>query len=139
ETGHLVFSTLHTQDTPQTVDRVIDVFPPYQQEQIRLMFANTLRAIFAQQLLKRADGRGRIPAVEVLINNPAISNIIREGKVHQLYSMIQTSYKQGMQTMDASICDLYRRGFITREEAIGHVHSVSEFQQLMSGEVYAEV
>lgn len=139
ETGHLVLSTLHTQDTPQTVDRIIDVFPPYQQEQIRLQFANTLKAIFAQQLLKRLDGTGRIPAVEVLINNPAVANIIREGKVHQLYSMIQTSYKIGMQTMDASIKDLYMRGNISREEALAHVHNLSEFEQLVSGGVYAEV
>lgn len=139
ETGHLVFSTLHTQDTPQTVDRVIDVFPPYQQEQIRLQFANTLKAIFAQQLLKRADGRGRIPAVEVLVNNAGIANIIREGKVHQLYSMLQTSHKQGMQTMDASIRNLYQKGFISREEAVSHVHNLAEFQQLISGDVYAEV
>jgi twitching motility protein PilT len=139
ETGHLVFSTLHTQDTPQTIDRVIDVFPPYQQEQIRLQFANTLRAIFAQQLLKRSDGQGRIPAVEVLVNNSAVANIIREGKVHQLYSMIQTSYKQGMQTMDASICEIYNRGQITRAEAIAHVHNLAEFQQLLTGGAYAEV
>ncbi len=139
ETGHLVFSTLHTQDAPQTIDRVIDVFPPYQQEQIRLMFSNTLRAIFAQQLLKRSDGKGRIPAVEVLVNNSAVANIIREGKVHQLTSMIQTSYKQGMQTMDSSICELYNRGQITREEALAHVHNLAEFQQLLTGGVYAEI
>jgi len=139
ETGHLVFSTLHTQDTPQTIDRIIDVFPPYQQSQIRLQLSNTLKAIFAQQLLKRSDGSGRVPAVEVLINNAGVANIIREGKIHQLYSVLQTSYREGMQTMDASIKDLYMRGFITREEAVGHVHNLAEFQQLVSGGVYAEV
>lgn len=133
ETGHLVFSTLHTIDAPQSIDRMIDVFPPYQQEQIRLMLSNALKAIFSQHLLRRADGNGRIPAVEVMMNNSAVANIIREGKVHQLYSVMQTSQKFGMQTMDASIKEWFQKGMISREEAMANCHNLMEFQQLMAG------
>ncbi len=135
ETGHLVFATLHTIDTPQTVDRIIDVFPPYQQTQIRYQLSTALKAIFAQQLLQRADLNGRVPAVEILINTPAVANLIREGKQFQLYSVLQTSQKEGMQTMDGSIKDLYMRGTITRQEALSNVHNLLEFDELLRGAV----
>ncbi len=117
ETGHLVFSTLHTQDAPQTIDRVIDVFPPHQQQQIRVQLAATLRAVICQQLLPRADGKGRIAAREVMIVTHAISNLIREGKTHQLYSAIETGAKHGMCTLEASLAELVRDRLVTPEDA----------------------
>lgn len=117
ETGHLVFATLHTQDAPQTIDRMIDVFPPHQQEQIRVQIASTIQGIVTQQLLPRRDGRGRVVACEVLVPTPAVRNLIREGKAHQIYTVMQTGGKFGMQTMDAALADLVRRGMITRELA----------------------
>lgn len=110
ETGHLVFGTLHTQDAPQTVDRIVDVFPPHQQGQVRAQLANALQGIVTQTLLKRRDGRGRVVACEVLVATPGVRNLIREGKNHQLYSAMQTGGKFGMQTLDAalaSLCLLY--------------------------------
>jgi twitching motility protein PilT len=133
ETGHLVFSTLHTIDTAQSVDRMIDVFPPHQQEQIRYQLALVLRAIFAQQLLKRADGSGRVPALEILLNTPAVANLVREGKVHQIYSVLQTNTKEGMTTMDNYIKELYVKSVVTRQEALGNVHNLVEFDQLLRG------
>ncbi len=118
ETGHLVFATLHTVDAAQTVDRVVDVFPPYQQQQVRLQLSVTLRAIVSQQLLPRMDGKGRIVATEVLIATPAIRNLIREGKTPQIYSAIETGSRFGMQSMDQALCDLYRKRFIAYEEAM---------------------
>jgi twitching motility protein PilT len=114
ETGHLVFATLHTQSTAQTVDRIIDVFPPHQQHQVRMQLSIALQGIVTQQLLERADGSGRVCASEVLVPNPAIRNLIREGKTHQIYSALQTSGAQGMQTMDSDLAQLVRRGVITR-------------------------
>ena len=131
ETGHLVFSTLHTIDTPQTVDRIIDVFPPHQQGQIRYQLALVLRAIFAQQLLRRADGKGRVPALEILINTSAVANLIREGKVHQIYSVLQTNTKEGMTTMDNYIKELYVKGVVSRQEALANVHNLVEFDHLL--------
>jgi twitching motility protein PilT len=110
ETGHLVMATLHTVDAVQTIDRVIDVFPPHQQQQIRVQLANTLIGVIAQRLLRRRDGKGRVPAVEILVSNPAVRNLIREGKIHQIYSVIQTGRRQGMQLMDSHLEELYRRG-----------------------------
>ena len=118
ETGHLVLSTLHTIGAASTVDRVIDVFPPHQQQQIRVQFANTLEAVISQQLLPKADGSGRIAAFEVLHSNNAVRNLIREGKSHQLTSVMQTNRKLGMITMDDSIQQLYFEGKITKETAI---------------------
>ena len=118
ETGHLVLSTLHTIGAASTVDRVIDVFPPHQQQQIRVQFANTLEAVISQQLLPKADGNGRIAAFEVLHSNNAVRNLIREGKSHQLTSVMQTNRKLGMITMDDSIQQLYFEGKITKETAI---------------------
>jgi twitching motility protein PilT len=116
ETGHLVFGTLHTRNAPQTIDRVIDVFPPHQQEQIRVQFSNTLEAVIAQQLMPRIGG-GRIAALEILVATSAVRNLIREGKSHQIYSAIETGAQFGMQTMDKSLAELYRNGIITLEEA----------------------
>lgn len=118
ETGHLVLSTLHTIGAASTVDRVIDVFPPHQQQQIRVQLANVLEAVISQQLIPGADGRGRIAAFEVLHANPAIRNLIREGKTHQIPSMMQTGRKFGMITMDEAITQLAREGRITRQMAI---------------------
>ncbi len=110
ETGHLVFATLHTQSTAQTVDRIIDVFPPEQQGQVRTQLSIALQGIVTQQLLPTADGRGRTVACEVLIPTPAIRNLIREGKTHQIYAALQTSGAVGMQTMDADLARLVRAG-----------------------------
>jgi len=117
ETGHLVFATLHTQDAPQTIDRIIDVFPPHQQEQIRVQLSTTLMGVCTQQLLPTRDGRGRVVACEILVPTPAVRNLIREGKTHQIYSTMQTGTQFGMQTMDASLADLVRRNIITRDLA----------------------
>lgn len=118
ETGHLVFSTLHTIGAAATIDRIIDVFPPHQQPQIRLQLATLLESIISQQLMKTADGNGRVAAFEILHANSAIRALIREGKSHQIPSMIQTSRKIGMITMDDSIFDLYTQGIVTKDEAI---------------------
>jgi twitching motility protein PilT len=118
ETGHLVFATLHTQDAPQTIDRIIDVFPPHQQEQVRIQLAGSLQGVISQQLLPTKDGNGRACALEILIPTPAVRNLIREGKTHQIYSVMQTGQKYGMQTMDSSLADLYNRGKITYEMAL---------------------
>lgn len=118
ETGHLVLSTLHTIGAASTVDRVIDVFPPHQQQQIRVQFANVLEAVISQQLIPMMDGRGRVAAFEVMHANHAVRNLIREGKSHQLVSVMQTNRKMGMITMDESITQLFYEGKIDREMAI---------------------
>lgn len=118
ETGHLVFSTLHTIGAAATIDRIIDVFPPHQQPQIRLQLATLLESIISQQLMKTADGNGRVAAFEILHATSAIRALIREGKSHQIPSVIQTSRKGGMITMDDSIFDLYTQGRVSRDEAI---------------------
>jgi twitching motility protein PilT len=116
ETGHLVFGTLHTSSAPKTVDRIIDVFPAAQQEQIRIMFSESIQAVITQTLLKKRAG-GRIAALEVLIGTPAVRNLIREGKIHQIPSAMQTGQKVGMQTLDMALIDLVRRNQVTIEEA----------------------
>ena len=131
ETGHLVFATLHTQDCPQTIDRIIDVFPPHQQEQIRVQIAATLEGIVTQQLLPKATGVGRIAACEVLISTPAAKNLIREGKTHQLYTVMQTGGKHGMQTMNSSLADLVKRRQITRELALKRSSVPDELERLL--------
>lgn len=115
ETGHLVFGTLHTNNAAQTIDRIIDVFPPHQQSQIRVQLAETLRGVVAQQLIPRTGG-GRVSAVEILTATPGVRNIIREGKTHQLVNVIQTGGQYGMQTMDASLKKLMQRGEISTED-----------------------
>ena len=118
ETGHLVMSTLHTIGAAKTIDRIIDVFTPHQQQQIRVQLSSVLAGIVSQQLLPRADGTGRVAAFEIMLTNTAIKNLIREGKTHQIQSLIQTGAKFGMVTMDNSLAELYRKGIITREVAL---------------------
>lgn len=118
ETGHLVLSTLHTIGAPSTIDRVIDVFPPHQQQQIRVQLSNVLEAVISQQLIPRADGMGRVAAFEVLHANAAIRNLIREGKTHQIPNIMQTNRRLGMISMDEAILQLLREGRITRQMAI---------------------
>src|ERR671931_1782303 len=131
ETGHLVFATLHTQDAPQTIDRIIDVFPPHQQQQVRVQLATTLQGVVTQQLVQTADGQGRAVAVEVLVCTPAVRNLIREGKVHQIYSVMQAGGRFGMQTMDASLADLVQAGRITHELAMDRSHDPDELNRLL--------
>jgi twitching motility protein PilT len=131
ETGHLVFATLHTQDTPQTIDRIIDVFPSAQQGQVRAQLSVALQGIMTQTLLPTADGSGRCAACEVLVPTPAVRNLIRESKSHQIYSVLQTGGSHGMQTMDASLAQLVRAGKITRALAESRAHSTEELRRLM--------
>jgi twitching motility protein PilT len=133
ETGHLVFGTLHTQDAPQTVDRVIDVFPPHQQHQIRAQLANALQGIITQTLIPTYDGERRVVACEVLMPTPGVRNLIRDGKNHQIYSAMQTGSKFGMQTMDAALVDLVRRGRISRAEAEKRSSNPEELLRLAGG------
>ncbi|HMI98715.1 MAG TPA: type IV pilus twitching motility protein PilT [Gaiellaceae bacterium] len=119
ETGHLVFATLHTQDAASTVDRVIDVFPAGQQGQIRTQLAGTLEGVIAQTLLPTADGQGRVAAIEVLVPDDAVRNLIRQAKIEQVYSIMQTGGKKGMQTMEQALAELVLRGIITQEVAVG--------------------
>jgi twitching motility protein PilT len=116
ETGHIVFGTLHTSSAPKTVDRVIDVFPPTQQAQIRAQFAESVEAVITQTLCKKKGG-GRVPALEIMTGTTAIRNLIREGKIHQIPGTMQVSQKDGMQTMDMALTSLVNRGLVTREEA----------------------
>ena len=133
ETGHLVFATLHTQDAPQTIDRIIDVFPPHQQQQVRVQLATTLQGVVTQQLLQTADGKGRVAACEVLVTTPAIRNLIREGKVHQIYSAMQAGGRFGMQTMDMSIASHVKAGRINQQVAFERCHDPEELERLMGG------
>lgn len=133
ETGHLVFATLHTQDAPQTIDRVIDVFPPHQQGQVRAQLAATLQGVICQSLVKRADGKGRAVATEVLITTSAIANLIREGKTYQIVSMMQAGRAQGMHTMDQHLAELVRSGTITYEAALEKAHDVDGIDRLLQG------
>jgi twitching motility protein PilT len=130
ETGHLVFATLHTQDAAQTIDRIIDVFPSGQQGQIRTQLATAVQGIVCQTLLRRNDGPGRAAAVEVLIATPAIRNLIREGKTHQIYTALQAGASIGMQTMDQNLAELVKNGTVSYENAVEVCHSVEEFQRL---------
>jgi twitching motility protein PilT len=132
ETGHLVFATLHTNNSAESVDRMIDVFPPGQQEQIRVQLSNNLIAIISQQLLPRAGQSGRIPVNEVMIASPAIRNLIREAKTHQINSMIQTSGNQGMFTMDQCLRDLYLKGLITLEDAYARCQNRDELTKMLN-------
>ena len=118
ETGHLVFSTLHTIGAAKTIDRITDVFPPFQQQQIRIQLAAVLKGIISQQLIPTQDNRGRSAALEIMISTPAIQNLIREGKTHQLQSLIQTGNKYGMRTMDMALAELYKKGIISQESAL---------------------
>lgn len=128
ETGHLIFATLHTNDAIQTVDRIIDVFPAGQQQQIRFQLSLTLLAILSQRLLPRKDGEGRVLACEILKNNQAVANLIRENKTHQIYSVVETSVKTGMLTMDRCIKKLYSEGAISYEDAIATMRNPKELE-----------
>ncbi|MBN2307578.1 MAG: type IV pilus twitching motility protein PilT [Candidatus Hydrogenedentes bacterium] len=132
ETGHLVLATLHTNDAIQSVDRVIDVFPAGQQQQIRFMLSMTLLAVVSQRLIPRADSDGRILAAEILLNNTAVANLIREGKTHQVYSIMETNTKEGMITMDRCIKDLYMQGLISYEDAISQVRNAKAIMDVKS-------
>lgn len=116
ETGHLVFATLHTNDAAQTIDRIVDVFPTNQQEQIRLQLSVSLKGVVAQQLIPRIDKKGRVLAVEVLVGTPAVGNLIREAKTHQIYSMIETGARFGMKSMESSLKELYEKRFISFDD-----------------------
>jgi len=131
ETGHLVLSTLHTIGAANTIDRVIDVFPPHQQQQIRVQLSAVLQGVVSQQLLPRKDIPGRVAAIEVMVATPAIRNLVREGKTYQINSQIQTGAKFGMQTMDGSIANLYKRGIISQEEAITHAGDQDNLMRFM--------
>ena len=133
ETGHLVFATLHTQDAPQTIDRIIDVFASAQQGQIRAQLAVALQGIMTQTLLPTADGAGRCVAAEILVPTSAVRNLIREAKSHQIYSVLQTGGAHGMQTMDAALAQLVRAGKITRQLAESQAHSAEELRRLLEG------
>jgi twitching motility protein PilT len=133
ETGHLVFATLHTQDAPQTIDRIIDAFPPHQQQQIRVQLSTTLQGVVTQQLLQTWDGRGRVVAAEVLVATPAVRNLIRESKVHQIYSAMQAGARYGMRTMDQALAYLVTNGKITMELARQRSHDPQELERLVTG------
>jgi len=126
ETGHLVFGTLHTNSAPKTIDRIIDVFPAGQQAQIRTQFSETIQAVISQTLLRTRDGKGRVAALEIMIGTSAIRNLIREGKVSQIPSSIQTGQKFGMQTMDAAIKNLVAKRIVDADVAEGYLREVSE-------------
>src|SRR5256885_1613353 len=128
ETGHLVLGTLHTGNASRTLDRVLDVFPPDQQEQIRIMVSESLRGVISQQLIPRADGKGRVLALEILTNTPAVANVIREAKTYMLPGIIQTGKKQGMQLMDDALVELQGRGLISAEEAYARADQKQEMR-----------
>ncbi len=118
ETGHLVLSTLHTIGAANTIDRIIDVFPPFQQQQIKVQLSTVIQSVISQQLLPRKDKPGRVPAIEIMVATPAVRNLIREGKTYQINSQIQTGAKFGMQAMDLSLASLYKKGIISQEDAM---------------------
>ncbi|MDD5434215.1 MAG: PilT/PilU family type 4a pilus ATPase [Nitrospira sp.] len=133
ETGHLTFATLHTNSSIQTINRIVDVFPAYQQPQIRAQLSFVLEGVLSQQLIPRKDGKGRVLAAEVMVPNPAIRNLIREDKIHQIYSVMQTGqHKFGMQTMNQSLYDLLIRGIITKDDAIGRSNQPDELISMIN-------
>ncbi|MFN3550879.1 MAG: type IV pilus twitching motility protein PilT, partial [Endomicrobiia bacterium] len=132
ETGHLVFATLHTQDAAQTVDRIIDVFPSHQQQQVRIQLSSTLKAVISQVLLPRKDAKGRVAIREIMIVTPAISNLIREGKTHQIYTAIETGGKFGMISLDKALVDAVRKGLITTQDAISKAQNPENVRSLLS-------
>ncbi len=133
ETGHLVFATLHTTDAAQTVDRIIDVFPPFQQQQVRTQLSVVLRAVVCQQLIPLAEGKGRVAAREVMILNAAIANLIREGKTHQLYNAIEVGSKFGMKSLDKDLSNLVKRNVITQQAAMSKANNPDLLQKLIMG------
>ena len=132
ETGHLVFATLHTRSAPATIDRIVDVFPAHQQEQIRIQLSTSIEAVVSQQLLPRIGG-GRVAAIEIMVATSALRNLIREGKSYQIYSVIETGAQYGMQAMDRVLADLHRGGQVTFEEAATRSIDRENFQRLVKG------
>jgi twitching motility protein PilT len=132
ETGHLVFGTLHTQDAPQTIDRIVDVFPSHQQEQVRTQLATALKGVICQQLLPRANGKGRVAAREIMIVTPAIANLIREGKTHMIYSSVETGTKYGMINMDSHLAQLVREKKISMADALSKAHHPEQVKHKVS-------
>ncbi|HAF94516.1 MAG: type IV pili twitching motility protein PilT [Elusimicrobia bacterium GWC2_51_8] len=130
ETGHLTFATLHTQDAPSTIDRIIDVFPPHQQTQVRVQLAASLQAVVSQLLLPRMDGKGRVAVREIMVMTPAIANLIREGKTHMIYSAIETGAKFGMIPMDKALSNLVAQKLISFESAVAKAHDQEMFKKL---------
>ncbi|OIO36337.1 MAG: type IV pili twitching motility protein PilT [Candidatus Omnitrophica bacterium CG1_02_44_16] len=130
ETGHLVLATLHTPDAPQTIERIIDVFPPFQQQQVKLQLADCLQGVISQLLLPRASGIGRVVATEIMIGTPAIRNLIREQEIEQMPTLIQTGHQYGMRTMDKSLKELYMSGVISYEIALAKAKHIEEFKSL---------
>jgi twitching motility protein PilT len=135
ETGHLCFGTLHTQDCPSTVDRIIDVFPPHQQTQIRVQLATVLQGVVSQILVPRKDGQGRVAAREIMVMTPAISNLIRDGKTHMIYGAIDTGAKFGMVPMDRALAELVKGGLIDLSEALTRAHNPEVLKALATGGV----
>lgn len=131
ETGHLVFATLHTVDSVQTVDRIVDVFPMYQQQQVRMQLSVNLVGVLSQTLVKRKDGRGRVAAFEVLVATPAVRNLVRENKTYQIASLIQTGGRQKMQTLDQSLSVLVEKGLVSLEDARSRAKDAGEFDRLV--------
>jgi twitching motility protein PilT len=127
ETGHLVFGTLHTQSAPSTIDRIVDVFPPAQQEQVRIMIANSLQAVVTQTLLPTADGNGRVAALEILFPDDAVRNLIRQAKIEQVYSVMQTNTARGMQTMEQALADLTMRRVVNLDDALTRTSRPDQF------------
>jgi twitching motility protein PilT len=138
ETGHLVFSTVHTTDAAQTIDRIVDVFEPERQEQIRMQLSVTLQAVVSMTLMPRADRPGRVPAFEIMLATPAIRNLIRERKTHQIYGTIQTGAELGMQTLDNHLLDLYRNGIVSFEMALSKSSNPNEFAARAGGKQRSE-
>jgi twitching motility protein PilT len=132
ETGHLVFGTLHTSSASQTIDRIIDVFPEGQQQQIRIMLSNSLCAVFSQTLLPKITGKGRVMAQEIMVVNGAIANLIREGKTSQMYSAIQTGAAQGMQTLETALANLYKQNLISADDALAKSSRPEDLKRLIS-------
>ncbi|NTW15292.1 MAG: PilT/PilU family type 4a pilus ATPase [Candidatus Moranbacteria bacterium] len=132
ETGHLIFATVHTNDASQTIDRVIDVFPAHQQNQIRSQLASVLLGVISQRLIPRMDGAGRIPAVEIMLKNHAVENLIRENKTHQIDSVIETGLKEGMMSLDRSLSDLVRRGLISVNDALLYAKNRQYLEMLIA-------
>lgn len=132
ETGHLVFGTLHTRNAPATIDRIVDVFPTDQQDQIRILLGNTLEGVVSQQLMPKLGG-GRCAAIEIMLGTPAIRNLIREGKTHQMYSIIETNAQLGMQTMDKCLADHFRAGRVAYEECLMRAVDKETFSRLAKG------
>ena len=131
ETGHLVFSTLHTIGAAKTIERIIDVFPPHQQQQIKIQLASVLKAVVSQQLVETIDGNGRVPSMEIMVTTPGIQNLIREGKTQQIESAVQTGNKYGMRTMDMSLAELCKRGVISQDTAMTYAVDGETLKRLL--------